>query len=179
MIKNILIVDTETTGLNPGKDKLIEIGALLFNLEHKTVLQTWSTLLPCDINPVQHINNIDPVWTRKFIITTRYIEAFGDMAYGSDLIVAHNAHFDRQFLIHPSAPLNTEIRTILAIKRWACTRSDFLWPVPLSGRKLQNVCESMGVPYVNAHRALADCQFLADCFVKIPDLQERFNRYEL
>ena len=37
-MNNILIIDTETTGLEPTKGALVlEIGALLFNVEDKVV----------------------------------------------------------------------------------------------------------------------------------------------
>jgi DNA polymerase-3 subunit epsilon len=172
MIKNILIVDVETTGLNPDKDDLIEVGALLFNLEHKVVLQTWSTLLYCENNPVQHINNINPLWTHSLCLNNAFIASFQHLVDAADCIVAHNAQFDKGFLLHPEIIFACFIPVE---KPWVCTRNDFPWPVNLTGRKLQDVCRAMGVPYINAHRSLADCQFLVDCFVKIPDLQERFN----
>ena len=65
MIENILILDTETNGLDPSKGaQVIEIGALLFNIHHREVIQSLSTLLYCDNNPVQEINHIDVEWTQ-------------------------------------------------------------------------------------------------------------------
>ena len=37
-IENILILDTETTGLDENKDEIIEVGCILFNVNSKSVL---------------------------------------------------------------------------------------------------------------------------------------------
>lgn len=170
MIENILILDTETTGLDPSKGcKVIEIGALLYNLKHKQVIQTLSTLLYCDENPVQNINHIDPAWTQVPKEELAAIKFLGFMARQAQAIVAHNAQFDRRFM--DTIEVDEEFRE----KKWICTKSDFEWPVPLNRMRLEDICNAMKVPYINAHRALNDCSFLAQCFDNIADLEDRFN----
>ena len=44
--KSLLIVDTETTGLNPESDECIEIGAILFHVNSRSILAQPSLLLP-------------------------------------------------------------------------------------------------------------------------------------
>jgi len=169
-IGNVLIVDTETTGLHPDKGaKIIEIAALLYNIKYKKVLQTFSTFLTCDENPVQDINNIDPEWTRLPYPTRTALEFFDQMAFESDYIVAHNASFDRKFIEH-ELPIGKILNA-----SWICTKNDFKWPVKLYRNRLSDICEAMGVPYLNAHRALPDCTFIASCFDKIDDLEDRFE----
>jgi DNA polymerase-3 subunit epsilon len=171
-MNNILIIDTETTGLEPTKGALIlEMGALLFNVEDKVVLQTMSTFLPCIDNPVQYINNIDPIWTQRGQPYSDLLDMINRSAFNADLIIAHNAQFDIKFI----KTIYTNFANILT-KPWMCTQHDFEWPVPLVRRRLKDVCEAMGVPYVDAHRALADCRFIADCFAKIPDLDRRLEQ---
>lgn len=198
MTDNILIIDTETTGLSAAKgDKVIEISAVLFNLTHKAVLQAFSTLLPCEENPVEKINHIsaastqcaypyilppyDPekVWDdpsgRTAVVYSEEPEYFMDrilleMARASRFLVAHNAEFDKGFI----ATLNCG-RELLD-RTWICTRKNFTWPVPLARLRLEDVCNGMGVPYVQAHRALADCLLLAQCFQRVDDLLDRFNK---
>lgn len=169
-IQNILIIDTETTGLHPDKGaKLIEIGALLYNIKHKKVLQTFSTFLPCDENPVQDINNIDPAWTQIMTPIVPALDFLDKMAFNADYLVAHNAQFDKKFIEH-AYPLGDILHST-----WVCTKNDFKWPVTLYRNRLSDICEAMGVPYVNAHRALNDCAFIASCFDKIHDLEQRFE----
>jgi DNA polymerase III subunit epsilon len=55
---NLLIVDTETTGLTPADARCIEVGGILFSTEERAVLGQCSFLLPTDENPVAHINGI-------------------------------------------------------------------------------------------------------------------------
>ena len=92
------------------------------------------------------------------------------MAREADAYVAHNASFDKTFF---ATAIGSE--DIFWIKPWICTKNDFVWPVPLQRNRLQDVCAAMGVPYVEAHRALTDCQFIVDCFNRVPDLQLRID----
>ena len=168
MIENILILDTETTGLDSKKDKVIEIAVILYNLQHKSILQSLSTLFPCDENPVEHINGIKAEATKCAMPFSALTARLKSMIQYSQAIVAHNASFDRAFV--KESTIN-EFESI----PWICTKDDFEWPVRLPRKRLMDVCEAMGVQYINAHRALQDCLFLVDCFNKVEDLQKRFN----
>lgn len=198
MIENILILDTETTGLDPAKgNKVIEIAVVLFNLKHKAVLQCFSTLLPCDENPCENINHIsaestrctypydrelettiETIWDDPHSPTTIITDEWPDyfmqgilpfMADAAQAIVAHNAEFDRKFVA--SMPCCSE----LSERKWICTKKNFTWPVPLNRLRLEDICNAMGVPYVQAHRAMSDCMLMVQCFQKVQDLEERFS----
>ena len=58
MLRNVLIVDCETTGLDREKDRVIEIGYVLWSVEHRTMLEVYSGLLYAPENPAEHINSI-------------------------------------------------------------------------------------------------------------------------
>lgn len=170
MIENILILDTETTGLSPDKgDRVIELGAVLYNLKTKAVLQSFSTLYPCDKNPVGHINLITPEMTKCKMSHVHVMALLNSMINESQAIVAHNAAFDRKFV------LNMPIGSIFSLRKWICTKNDFKWPMQLYRNRLQDICEAMGVSYIDAHRALTDCNLLAQCFSKCTDLYQRFQ----
>lgn len=169
MINNILVIDTETTGLPEQPDaQIIEVGALLFNIHYRTVTQTLSFFVPCLYNPVEKINNISAEWT-QLPQGNKFIEALLSMVEVADCLVAHNAVFDRYFL------MKDVNHKIFSNKQWVCTKNDFPWPRVLPRKRLEDVCRSFKIPYVNAHRALTDCQFLIDCFMQLGDLQQRFN----
>ena len=57
-IENILILDTETTGLDENKDEIIEVGCMLFNVNSKSVLSQVSFLFPVSSNGAEHVNGI-------------------------------------------------------------------------------------------------------------------------
>ena len=48
-IEKILILDTETTGLDENKDEVIEIGCILFDVSFKCVLSQVSFLFPVNV----------------------------------------------------------------------------------------------------------------------------------
>ena len=57
-IERILILDTETTGLDENKDEVIEIGCILFDISHKCVLSQVSFLFPVNNNEAEYVNGI-------------------------------------------------------------------------------------------------------------------------
>lgn len=199
MIENILILDTETTGLDTRKGaEIIEIAVILFSIKYKCVLQCFSTLVPCLDNPVQNINHIDPkstlenypfmledkisnleeIWNDPTSVASclvpdapiLYSSIINEMNAKAQAIVAHNAAFDRKFV--EAQPWSYS----LSKNKWICTKENFTWPVKLTRFRLQDVCMAMNVPYIDAHRAIQDCFFLAHCFQKVEDLQERIDR---
>lgn len=42
VIETVLIVDVETTGLDPKIDRICEVGAVLYSLNHQCVIATHS-----------------------------------------------------------------------------------------------------------------------------------------
>ena len=54
----LLIIDTETTGLDPSHGQCIEVGAVLFHVASRALLAQVSFLLPASRNPAQHVNGI-------------------------------------------------------------------------------------------------------------------------
>lgn len=166
MIENILVIDVETQGLNPKKHKTIEIGAVLYNIPHRTILQQFATLFPCDENPVENINGIKAAATKATMDRHYWDLHFLTMINSSQAIVAHNAQFDKGFIAEMEINIVTP---------WICTKNDFEWPVALPRKRLMDVCEAMGIKYDKAHRALADCLLIIDCFDKIEDLESRLQ----
>lgn len=172
-MRNILILDTETTGLDANTCSIIEIAAIYYNIPTRSIIQQCSTLIRQDKNEAHHINKISAESLNESLcdLTLISINLIREMIRNCDAIVAHNTSFDRSF-IRMFAPLVVPV----CDKTWICTKNDFEWPIRKgSSLSLVNIAVEMGVPVVSAHRALTDCTLLASCFDKIPDLQERFN----
>src|SRR5512143_2424708 len=95
---SIIAVDLETTGLDPERDAIIEIGAVRFN--GKRVEDEFSTL----VNPGRHIpefisalTGIDDAMVRqapRLRDVTGELEAF----VGDSPVLGHNVRFDAGFL---------------------------------------------------------------------------------
>ena len=76
-IEKILILDTETTGLDENKDEVIEIGCILFDVSFKCVLSQVSFLFPVDNNEAEHVNGISAdIYSPSSVIKKSTIMSF-------------------------------------------------------------------------------------------------------
>ena len=165
--QRLLILDTETTGLDPQRDRCIELGAVLFDVPRRSVLSQVSLLLPCDHNAAQAVNGIDPALTQQPQPWQQGLQWFEALLASADVVVAHNAAFDRQwFGIAPLPPIH---------KPWLCTMDDIRWPAERNLRSTPSVRDlalAYSVPVWAAHRALTDCIYLAQVFERCIDLEQ-------
>lgn len=148
-----VILDTETTGLDARKDEVIEIGLIgfTFNDEGKIGdvtalyrgLQQPSVPIPADIT---RLTGITDEMVAGQAIDKPLMMALVEPA---DLVVAHNAGFDRPFCESLSA--------IFASKAWACSNSEIDWSARgYEGSKLGYLVNQSGY-FHEGHRAIDDC----------------------
>ena len=151
-----VVVDTETTGLNAASDEIIEIGAVAFRYADDGsigdvtatfgALQEPSRPIPADISRITGITN-EMVKGKR--IPREELEALISEA---DLIIAHNAGFDRPFL--------ERFSPVFAIKPWACSVKEIDWTARgFEGTKLGYLIGQSGY-FHNGHRAEDDCHAL-------------------
>jgi DNA polymerase-3 subunit epsilon len=165
--QRLLILDTETTGLDPQRDRCIELGAVLFDVPRRSVLSQVSFLLPCEQNPAQAVNGIDPVLTQQPQPWQQGLQWFEALLAAADVVVAHNAAFDRQWF--GMAPLPA------IDKPWLCSMDDIRWPAERqlrSNPSVRDLALAYSVPVWAAHRALTDCIYLAQVFERCSDLEQ-------
>ena len=164
--RRLLIVDTETTGLDPSQHQCIEVGAVLFDVPHRAVLSQISFLLPCNDNPARGVNGIDPAVSELPQPWRLALQCFEAMAESADALLAHNAAFDRQWFGRGPLPA--------IAKPWICSMEDLRWPPERQLRATPSVRDlalAYGVPVWAAHRALTDCIYLAQVFERCADLE--------
>lgn len=154
----LFITDLETTGLDPLKDKIIEVGAILYSVDHQCTLQQLSTLLPCEENPAENINRIKNLATKE-VSNNTLLQVYKEWVKESDYIVAYNASFEKSWL-----------KGITKEKPWICAYEDIIWPNNHKQTNLVSTALNHGVGVSLAHRALADCQILAQLFDRMNDL---------
>lgn len=159
----LLVVDTETTGLDPAKGcECIEVAAALYSVPHRSTLQSVGFLLPIDNNPAIHINRIDPAITQLDQPWRTALALFSEMAAVADAVMAHNAAFDRKWfgrgrLPHLHLP-------------WICSMELDWGKIP--GRSLTAVALANGIAVTpDAHRALSDVTTLTSILSKRSDLE--------
>jgi DNA polymerase-3 subunit epsilon len=169
--ERLLIIDTETTGLTPQEGQCIEVGAILFHVPSRSVLTQISFLLPCDENPAQAVNGIDPAITNIDVSWAESLECFHSLEHNADALVAHSAAFDRQWF-------GIDVLPELTLP-WICSKDDIRWPADRRLRPAPSLAElalAYGVPVWAAHRALTDCTYLAQVFQRCDDLEALLQR---
>jgi len=167
---NLLIIDTETSGLDPQNSCVIELGAILYSVDHQTSLHHISTLICASENPAERINRIPAtaLITLSSRIQSYALQTFWEMVQQADYAVAHNAEFDAQWFGLGCLPVLTRDGFPL---RWLCTATDFTWPNQnRPGESLVNLALAHGIGVGSAHRALTDCQLIASLFDRMEDL---------
>jgi DNA polymerase-3 subunit epsilon len=118
-----IILDTETTGLNHRKDEIIEIGVVAFTFDERGMigditgiyggLQQPSAPIPAEITK---LTGITDEMVSGQIIDMAALRSLIDPA---DLIIAHNADFDRPFC--------EAFSNVFSGKAWACSNAEINW----------------------------------------------------
>ena len=164
----LLILDTETTGLNPDSDHCLEVGAILFDVSSRQVLAQLSFLLPVQANAAEPINRIPASVTTVAQPWAAALQYFQTLVDAADVLVAHNAAFDRQWFGRGHLPPVS--------KPWLCSMEEMRWPADRQLRprpSVRDLALAYDIPVWAAHRALTDCIYLADVFRRCDDLEQR------
>jgi DNA polymerase-3 subunit epsilon len=163
--RNGVIVDTETTGLNHRKDEIIEIGAIAFTFDDQGTigdvtgvyggLQQPTVLIPSEIT---RLTGITDEMVAGQVIDVGQLCALIEPA---DLVVAHNAGFDRPFC--------EAFSPVFAGKAWACSVSEIDWASRgFEGTKLGYLIGQAGY-FHEGHRAVDDCFALLEVLAREVD----------
>ena len=162
-----IVLDTETTGLDFTKEKMVEFAAV--RLENGKIKDEFQTL----INPEQHIrkssmaiHGITPEMVEdaptEAEAMPKIMEFIGDYP-----IVAHNAIFDFTFINEASKRVFGKEITNARID----TQQMFKEVYPdLESHGLEALTEKFKVPLTNHHRAMADTMGLALAYPKLKKL---------
>ncbi|RLB54752.1 MAG: hypothetical protein DRI90_19960 [Deltaproteobacteria bacterium] len=157
-----LCIDSETTGLDPKSDRLVELAAVEFRqgevLRRMGMLLNPGVPIPAAANAVHGISDADVADCPPFQDVQ---ERFLTHVAAADLLVGYNWPFDAAFLEAACGPRWTEaIADKPVIDGLVLVRCDGVgryWKGP--GRhKLDAVAERLGIPREGkAHRASSDC----------------------
>ncbi|HUF37800.1 MAG TPA: helicase C-terminal domain-containing protein [Anaerolineales bacterium] len=156
---SIVALDIETTGLDPVRDAVIEIGAVRFN--GSRVEAKWESLInprrsiPPEITQLTGITD-DMVRSAPQLQEIRQdLEAF----VGDALVLGHNVQFDLGFLRQ---------RGMLAHSDWIDTYALASVLMPTAGRySLRALAEALRIPVPATHRALDDALATHAVFIQL------------
>lgn len=148
--------DLETTGTVPGADQIVEIGAVRF-IDGK-VEAVFSTLIDPQrpIPPgASAVNGITDDMVKGKPLIDSLLPAFAEFC-GDDIMVAHNAPFDAQFLTSDIKRFETEAPTGLIVDTLPIARKVF---PGLANYKLGTLVQHLKIPTSNFHRAEEDATY--------------------
>lgn len=159
-----VVIDTETTGRDPLTDRIVEIGISIF--EGGQPVGEFGSLLdperpiPEEVTAVHGITDADVRGKPTFAQIFEKLRS----ALEGGLPVAYNAEFDKGFVLAEVERL--EASSALALP--PALRRSVTWLDPLTwareihktekSRALGDVCERLGIPLENAHRATHDAK---------------------
>ncbi len=153
----ICILDLETTGLDKANDKIIELAVKLVSVDIKTgdlnaILNQYESFQDPEEyidEKVSMVNGITNDMVDGHAINWDSVEEILDSA---DIIVAHNAGFDRAFM-DKYLPISKE-------KIWICSVNDVDWlSRGFTSSKQELLCIWHGF-YYDSHRAMSDVDAL-------------------
>ncbi|MEO8355084.1 MAG: helicase C-terminal domain-containing protein [Chloroflexota bacterium] len=158
-MQSIVAIDIETTGLNEGRDAIIEIGAVKFK-GHRVEAE-WSSL----INPNKHIPEFITGLTGISDAEVRNAPRLADMAprleefVGDAPIVGHNVRFDLGFLQKSGLFANNEVIDTYEL-------ASVLMPTA-SRYNLGSLGKQLGILLPATHRALDDARVTMAAFNRL------------
>lgn len=167
---NYIIVDIETTGLEPAQNEIIEIAAL--KIEKGEIRDVFNHLIQIPFPLPKEIIKITEI-TDEMLVEggekKQILKNFTDFI-GNTPLVAHNVEFDIPFLKHHLEKSVGQIISNLNI----CTLKLSRRLLPgLPGYKLQKVAEHFEVQTPVLHRAIADTEITFQVWLKLIDILEQ------
>ncbi len=182
--KRFAIVDTETTGLFPANDRVLQIGVVIVRGDG-TIEQQFSThikrlvLKPGRLG-AHHVHGITRTDLMKGMPPEAALQEMQELLQGA-LFTAHNADFDLGFLRAEAIRANFDLQ----IPSHICTlrMSRALDPRSTRSHKLSEVAKRYNITYQRQHDALADAlttaavlpRLLTDLKITTADQLARFT----
>lgn len=154
------VIDLETSGLSPKSGRIVELAVILLSSRGE-MLDRYDTL----INPegpvgAVHIHGI----TQEMITEApRFGEILGDIIpfFQDSVLVAHNAPFDKGFLLAECRRSGVRIRDLPSVCTLRMSRKHY---AHRPSRSLGAMCSFFGISLEGAHTAMEDCAAAAQLF---------------
>lgn len=169
----VLGIDLETTGLDVTKDKIIEVGAALYDSETWEALRglesfIWEPSYPSLSEEITEITGIkEGQLVTEGVPLAHILPTLQEMFDECGAVVAHNADFDRGMLLGNLKNSGLAEKCRGAFERdWICTAYDIPHTKP-SCRKLSHMALDYGVTIdpSKLHRAVDDVDLMINMLV--------------
>ena len=169
--KTYVIIDLETTGLEPTKDRIIEIGAI--KIGEKT--EEFTCLIKQDIGLSEEIKNLTGISDKDLENGVDEKSAINDLIdfISEDILVGYNIDFDIKFL---NQALKDQGRGKIANKTYDIMKYVKNEKMFLKNYKLETVLKEYGIEKNQPHRALEDTRLMQELLVKVESLTKRLEK---
>lgn len=151
MTDTFVCIDLETTGLEPKKDKIIEIGAV--RVDQGEITGKWESFVNPERELEQRIVELTGIRNEQLMGAKKISEILPDLLafLGDRPLLGHSVHFDFAFLKRAAVSENLcferqGIDTLKIARKYL---------KELESRSLGALCKYYGISH-NAHRALED-----------------------
>ena len=164
------IVDIETTGTDPKVDRIIQFGCVL--VENSEIVGRFAA----DINPGQPISKQIQSLTKISNKRVKKAPFFEDIAITifnlleDTVFVAHNIHFDYNFLNHELQRCGMPPLTIPGVD--TVELAQIFLPTEISFR-LGDLAESLDLSHDNPHQADSDAEVTAELLIYIEKVMKK------
>lgn len=159
--EDFVVLDLETTGLDPEWDCIIEIG--MVRVRRGEVVAEYSTLvnpgMPID-DFIAELTGITNDMLAAAPALPEVLPAARDFL-GDDIILGHNINFDINFIYDNCerqglTPVSNDYIDTMRISRRVLP--------DLKHHRLGDIVNALGVDHAQAHRAIGDCHATIDCY---------------
>lgn len=165
---NYVVIDLETTGLQPSTDEILEIGAI--KVENNVQVKEFSCLVtgekkvPHSITELTHIT--DELRKEQGITLDAALTEFITFI-GKDLLIGYNISFDLEFLRMASKKCSKPLLTNRCKELQNMARRKVH---SLSDWKLTSLAKHFGIDVQSAHRAINDCHLIQAVYCKLKEM---------
>jgi len=161
------VIDVETTGLSPRRNKLIEIHALRIDKKGKT--KTFSSLINPGTSIPSFITRLTGITNDMVADSPPVSEVITNLANflsEDDIIVGHNVSFDMRFLNHNfteilGRPIENQTLCTLRLARR-------VYP-ELCSYRLKDLCDELKIESDSFHRAGVDVEVTKELMYNLYD----------
>ena len=154
------IIDTETTGGNPQRNRITEIAVIIH--DGRVVTEVYSTLVNPECSIPYNITQMTGITDEMVAVAPKFYEVARKIVELTEnrVFVAHNVNFDYQFIRNEFSRLGYDYK-----RDKLCTvrLSRKLFP-GLPSYSLGNLCKSLDISLKDRHRAKGDAMATAILF---------------
>lgn len=169
------VIDIETTGMTPRTDRITEIAVVITDGER--ILEEYSTLINPERKIPYRITSITGISDEMVSEAPHFYEVAKKIVELTEgcIFVAHNASFDYSFIRHEYGVYNYDFQrdTLCTVRM---SRKAF---PGLKKYNLGSVCQHLGIPILQRHRALGDAKATAVLLHRILQQESEIDRKAL